>query len=112
MILNYLEKFRSSPCIVTSNKSLTYDELIIKVNNLSNKILKLKFYKENIFALNLEDSLDFVVAYLACMELKIGFLPLGQYYNSLEKKNLINIINPNYVIKKNSINHLTKKKQN
>ena len=89
MILNYLEKFRSSPCIVTSNKSLTYEELMMRVHNFSNKILKLKFYKEKIFALNLEDSLELVVAYLACIELKIGFLPLGQHYSSMEKKNLM-----------------------
>ncbi len=110
MILNYLEKFRSSPCIVTSNKSLTYEELMMRVHNFSNKILKLKFYKEKIFALNLEDSLELVVAYLACIELKIGFLPLGQHYSSMEKKNLINITRPNYIIKKNSIDYLTKKK--
>lgn len=109
MIISYLESHKKLPAITDNDKTISYNILINKVFSLCEKINKLGSTNKKVFALDLDDNLEFIVCYLACLELGLNFFSLGRYYNNQEKKDLINFVKPNFVIKKNSILRIRKK---
>lgn len=106
MILNLIEKFNHTNSITINSKSISFLELVKKVNFFCEKIKKIRFYNKKLYALDIDDGLDLIIAYLACIELKLSFFPLGQYYNKDEKEHLIKFAKPNYFISNNKIKKL------
>lgn len=106
MILNLIEKFNHTNSITINSKSISFLELVKKVNFFCEKIKKIRFYNKKLYALDIDDGLDLIIAYLACIELKLSFFPLGQYYNKDEKEYLIKFAKPNYFISNNKIKKL------
>ena len=89
MILSSIEKFKHAKSITINNKSLSFFELIKKTKFFCGKIKQIKNYNKKLYALNIDDGLNLIITYLACIELKLSFFSLGQYYNRSEKEYLI-----------------------
>jgi len=97
LIVNYLRPFKNRTAIISGEQNITFNKLISKVNYYK-KILKKKLSPGELVILDLPDTLEFIVIYLTCIELRLSFVPFNKYYTNHEKIFFKNLIKPSAII--------------
>ncbi len=75
-----LEKIPNSIAVVCREKTLTYQQLNEKVNELAKRLIKLGAKAETLIGICLERSLNLIIALLAVLKSGAGYVPLDPNY--------------------------------
>tara|TARA_B100000780_G_C21117339_1_gene452181 strand:- start:1662 stop:3026 length:1365 start_codon:yes stop_codon:yes gene_type:complete len=98
MILKKIANFKNKTAISDNLKELTYNELIISIKKLIEKIKKEKIQLRDLIAIEINDSYHFIISALACIEGGYSLLPINPNMTKTEKDKILKFSKPKFII--------------
>ncbi len=104
LIENVADRYQNKIAISTKLKSISYNDIIIRVNKLSNLLVEQGVKRNQVVGVYMNRSIDYVVSFLAVIRVGAVYLPLDINYPAERLKYILSDSATSYIIsdKKNS----------